>query len=220
MSAERKTLRVLLVDDHPLVRDGLRAALQHQFADLRIQEAGAAAAALVSLAADRPDLVLLDVNLPGMNGLDLARQIRAVDPKIKVLMVAADLDPWTVNEALEAGASGFVAKTNSAVTLPEALRVVLSGGVFLCPEAQAALQRSEQHGVAGSELPGPAILSTREREVLRYLAHGENTKTIAALLQISPKTVETHRQHILRKLGTNNVAALARYAIRHGLTRP
>jgi DNA-binding NarL/FixJ family response regulator len=220
VSAEGSPLHVLLVDDHPLLRDGLRAALQHQFADLRIEEAGAAAEALAIIAVGPPHLALLDVNLPGTNGLDLARQIRAVDPKIKVLMVAADLDPWTVNEALQAGASGFVAKTNSGATLPEALRVVLSGGIFLCPDAQAALQRSEQHGVAGSELPGPAILSTREREVLRYLAHGENTKNTAALLQISPKTVETHRQHILRKLGTNNVAALARYAIRHGLTRP
>lgn len=213
-------LRVLLVDDHPLLRDGLRVALLHHFAGLQIEEAGAATAALELIAANRPDLVLLDVNLPGANGLDLARQIHGLTPKIKLLMVAADPDPWTVQEALAAGASGFVAKTNSGATLPEALRTVLKGGVFLCPDAQAALQRVEPYGGTGTEPPGPAILSTREREVLRYLAHGENTKAIADLLQISPKTVETHRQHILRKLGTSNVAALVRYAIRHGLSRP
>ena len=217
MSAQRAPLRVLLVDDHPLVRDGLRVALRRHSAELCIEEAGCASEALALMAARRPHLLLLDVNLPGTNGLDLARQIRAVDGKIKVLMVAADVDPWTVHEALAAGASGFVAKTNSGAVLPEAMRVVLSGGVFLCPDAQAALQRAERGGTSTVEPPGPAVLSTREREVLRYLAHGENTKSIAALLQISPKTVETHRQHILRKLRLDNLASLTCYAIRHGL---
>ncbi len=220
MSVGPEPLHVLLVDDHPLVRTGIRVALGQHFTHLQVDEAGCATEALAAIADRRPHLVLLDVNLPGTNGLDLARQILATDKTLRVLMVASDMDPWTVNEALETGASGFVAKTSSGDTLPNAMRVVLAGGVFLCPVAQAALDRAERSGDAAGELPGPAILSSREQEVLRYLAHGENTKNIASLLQISPKTVETHRQHITRKLGTNSVAALVHYAIRHGLSRP
>jgi DNA-binding NarL/FixJ family response regulator len=218
MNAHCQPLRLVLVDDHPLVRTGIRTSLQHNLGEVRIEEAGHAAAALALIATHRPHLVLLDVNLPGVNGLDLARQIRALNHEVKLLMVAADADPWTVNEAIEAGASGFVAKTNSGNLLPEAVRSVLAGKVFLCPDSQAALLRAEPSGNTGAEPPGPAVLSQREREVLRCLAHGENTKTIATLLRISPKTVETHRQHIQRKLGTSSVAFLTRYAIRHGLT--
>lgn len=213
-------LHVLLVDDHPIVRTGIRTALRHHFPAALIEEAGCAAEANVILAARRPDLVLLDVNLPGTNGLDLARQIHKRSRKIRILMLAAEADPWAVNEALLAGASGFVAKTNSAELLPEAIRMARAGEVFLCPDSRAALRRAEQCTLMGDKTPGPAVLSQRERELLRYLAHGENTKTIAALMKISPKTVETHRSHIMRKLGTNSVAALTRYAIRHGLTQP
>ena len=211
------SLVVLLVDDHPLVREGLRAALQRALPTARLEEAGAAGEALAKMATHQPQLILLDVNLPGMSGLELARQIRATDRQVKLLMVVAEADPWTVQAALAAGASGFMAKTRSAECLTQAVQAVLSGQEFLCEDSQAALQRAVQHGRFSHEPPGPAVLSTREREVLRYLAHGENTKNIAALLAISPKTVETHRQHILGKLGINNVAALTHYAIRHGL---
>ena len=210
--------RVLLVDDHPMVRTGIRAALRHHLPHMRVEEAGSAAEALEKLAGFRPDLAVLDVNLPGMNGLDLARQIRAQSRLVKVLMVAAEADPWTVSEALQAGASGFVAKTNSADLLPRAIVAVLAGEVFLCPDSRAAWQRAERR--EAKDPPGPAVLSSREREVLRHLAAGESTKSSAALLQISPKTVETHRQNIMRKLGLQSIAALTRYAIRHGLIAP
>lgn len=212
--------RVLLVDDHPLVRDGLRAVLRSMFPKVHIEEAGVASEALEKIATLDPHLIVLDVNLPGTNGLELARQIHGSEKKIKLLMVASDTDPWTVREALAVGASGFVGKTRSVECLAQAVQAVLSGQQFLCPDSQEALDQSQQLEEASAEPPGPAILSQREREVLRYLAQGENTKSIASLLQVSPKTIETHRQHIMRKLGTNNVAALARYAIRHGLTRP
>lgn len=217
MSAARLPLRVLLVDDQPLIRAGLRLTLQHHFPELRLHEAGGATEALARISALTPELVLLDVNLPGVNGLDLARQIRATPRPSKVLMVAADVDPWTVHAALGAGASGFIAKSQPADLVVQAIQAVLNGDRFLCPEAQSALARAEAHGEADVKTPGPAVLSPREREVLRYLAHGENTKQVAALLQISPKTVETHRQHIARKLGLHSVAALVRYAIRHNL---
>lgn len=211
-------LSVLLVDDHPFVRDGLRAALQHAFPGVRIMEVGSVPEALLILTCESPQLALLDVNLPGANGLDLARDIREHCPQTRTMMVAADTDPWTVSEALDAGASGFLLKTHSRASLAEAVRIVLGGGVFLCPESQEALNLAEQRCLE-TPLPGPGILSDREREVLRLVADGENTKTIAALLEVSPKTIETHRQHITRKLGTNSVASWVRYALRHNLTR-
>lgn len=217
MTTPRQALHVLVVDDHPIVRTGLRTALRLHFPTVLIEEAGCATEAKVILAARRPDLVLLDVNLPVTNGLDLARQILERDRKARILMVAAEADPWTVNEALRRGALGFLAKTNSGDALPEAVRRVLAGSVFLCPDAQRALQRAERVGCGAAAPPGPAVLTQREREVLRHLAHGENTKTIASLMEVSPKTIETHRSHIMRKLGTNSIAALTRYAIRHSL---
>ena len=218
MNPESILRRVLLVDDHPLVRDGMRVALQHHFPGIQIAEAGNAQAALAELELCPVLLAILDVNLPGTNGLDLARQIRGIDRAIKIWMVAAATDPWTVSEAVELGASGFVSKASSSAILPEAIRAVLDGGMFFCAEAQAALRRAESRHGRELEPPGPTVLSEREREVLGYITSGENTKAIADLLQISPKTVETHRQHITRKLGTSNVAALVRYAVRHGLT--
>ncbi len=202
-----------------MVRTGVRVALRHHLPGAQIEEAGCAKEALAALENWTPQIVLLDVNLPGTNGLDLVRMIRARDRKIKVLMVAADADPWTVSEALQAGAAGFVSKTNSGEALPEALQVVLAGGRFLCPDSRAALHRAEKYDQGAAEPPGPAVLSSREREILSYFARGENSKTIAALLAISPKTVDSHRQHIHRKLGTSNPVALVRYAIRHGLSR-
>lgn len=213
-----RACRVLIVDDHPIFRDGLRALLRRVLPSAILAEAGSAAEAFEQVAICRPHLVLLDVNLPGANGLELARRLRETDRQVRMLMVAAETDPWVVQEALAAGASGFVAKTRTADCLEAAVPAVMSGGVFLCPDSQAAWERAQAQGLRCTEPPGPAILSSREREVLRYLVHGENTKTIATLLQISPKTVETHRQHITRKLGTNSVVALARYAFRHGLT--
>lgn len=212
-------LRILVVDDHPLVRDGLRAGIRARFPTAVVAEAGGAPEALASISIHPPDLVLLDVNLPGENGINLARRIRAADKSAKLLMVAGDADPWTVKEAIQAGASGFVTKIRCADFLGQAMTAVLEGRLFICPEAQAALQRAEE-GRTELEPPGPAYLSNREQEVLRYIAHGENTKNIGSLLQISPKTVETHRQHIMQKLGLKSVAQLTRYAIRHRLTSP
>lgn len=219
MKAPDKALRILVVDDHPLVRDGLRAAIHAALPTALVVEAGDAPEALAAISASHPDLVLLDVNLPGQNGLDLARRIRTADKRVKLLMVSGEADPWTVSEALKAGASGFVTKTRSAGFLGQAMQAVLRGQIFLGPDAQAALHQAEPRR-GTPEPPGPAVLSQREREVLKYIAHGDNTKAIASLLQISPKTVESHRQHIMRKLGVPSVAELTRYAVRHGLAQP
>jgi DNA-binding NarL/FixJ family response regulator len=211
-------MRILVVDDHPLVRDGMRAGIRLIFPTALIAEAGSAPEALATISAQPLDLVLLDVNLPGQNGIDLARRIRAANKHVKILVVAGEADPWTVNEAIEVGVSGFMTKTRSADFLQQAIQAVLEGKIVLCPDSEAALQRAEHGSGAATEPPGPSVLSERERQVLKHIAHGENTKTTASLLQISPKTVEAHRQHIMGKLGLQSVVALTHYAIRHGLT--
>jgi len=213
-----QSLRILVVDDHPLVRAGLQAGIRAAFPAARVGEAGSASEALASISARHPDLILLDVNLPGQSGIELARRIRAVDKRVKLLMVAAEADPWTVKETLEVGASGFMTKMCSVDSLGQAMKAVLAGQVFLCADSQAAVKRAEPRAGLPADALGPVVLSKREREILKHLAYGENTKTIAISLQISPKTVETHRQRIMRKLRIDSVAALTRYAVRHGLT--
>ncbi|MFO1475093.1 MAG: response regulator transcription factor [Verrucomicrobiota bacterium] len=210
---------IVLVDDHPMVRTGMRISLEHHLPGSQIHEANNAAETRLHFATHQPDLVVLDVHLPGKNGLDLAAEIRAASPRTRILMFAADADPWTVNQAMKAGASGFVAKTNSAQLLPAAVDAVLAGQLYLCPQSRAALQNATDSPTAPPE-PGPSALSPREREVLRCIAQGINTKSTAIQLQISPKTVETHRQNIMRKLAIDNVASLTRYAIRHNLMSP
>ena len=210
-------MRILLVDDHPMVREGLRAAISRFSPAALIVEAGTSAEALKQAASLRPHLNIIDINLPDLNGLELARRLRAIDRRTKILFLAAEADPWTVHEALSVGACGYLTKTNAAQKLYEAIRSVMTGKLFLCDDAAAALRRAEEAGPMASEPPGTAILSHRERDVLKLIAEGQTTKAIALELKISPKTVETHRQHIMRKLRLDNVANLTYYAIRHGL---
>lgn len=212
--------RVLIVDDHPLIRDGLRGNLKRVLPNARIEDAGNAEEAQRTAGTLQPQLILLDVNLPGMSGLELARRFRATHSEAPVLMIAGDADPWTVREALALGASGFLSKTRTAEVLGEAVLTVLRGERFLCEDSRNIGPRVAPSPNPPQPEPGPAVLSDRERQILRYLVHGENTKGIADSLDISPKTVETHRIHIMRKLGIDNIAALTRYAIRHGVTPP
>ncbi len=220
MISPRPIHRILLVDDHSFLRAGLRATLVRILPDVEIFEAGEGLEALDLFARHRPDLVLLDVHLPGMNGLDILRRLRSSDPTTHVIMVAADADPWTVRQAMDAGAVGFISKISASNVLQEAILAVSGGHPFLCERSRTALEHSSAPTDPAHQEPGPSVLSDRERQILRYLAQGENTKSIAALLSISPKTVETHRSHLMWKLGLEGVAALTRYAIRHGLTTP
>lgn len=220
MKSVSKPLRVLIVDDHPLVRMGIRHAMERCFARLEVDEAATAQEARERWARQRPDLVVLDVHLPGTSGLDLCREIVLSDKLARILMVSAEVDPWTVSAAMQAGASGFLAKTDCVESLPVAVEAILAGRTHLCAVSAEAWASSASSHEPEETAPGPSVLSEREREVLRYLAHGENTKTTAVLLRISPKTVETHRSHLMRKLRIDSVAGLTRYAIRHGLTRP
>lgn len=218
MSSEamQQGLLFLVIDDHPLMRQALNATIRTAFRAARIEEAASAGEAARKCRNPVPDLVLLDVNLQEENGLDLARSLLAEHPGLKVLFVAAEADPRVVREALDLSALGFVDKACSAEFLLDGLKEALEGRVFLCPQARHCLQASPEGRTTPAETM-PVRLSEREQEVLKYLAQGENTKSTAYLLKISPKTVETHRLHIMGKLGVGNVAALTRYAIRQGI---
>jgi two-component system, NarL family, response regulator NreC len=211
-------MKILLVDDHPLVRHAVRRVVQQAIPQGHIVEAPDGADALRLAATLLPRLIILDMNLPGMNGLDLIHHLRARSNRSVLLVFAAEVDPWTVREALQAGASGYLVKTNAATCLQKALRAVLGGAVFLCADSAAALEQAQGLPPAEVQPPGLAVLTRREQEILKNLSQGRTTKAIALQLELSPKTVETHRAHIMHKLRLDNLAALTRYAIQRGLT--
>ncbi|WP_157270084.1 response regulator [Azohydromonas aeria] len=199
-------LRILLVDDHPLVRDGLRARLQAEGHYAVTAEAGAPESALQALQRDDPDLVLMDVGLKGASGIDLAAQMLQRRPGLHVLMFSMYDNPEYVQRALQAGARGYVLKDASGDELLAAIEAVRAGGTFLSPGVAGRLFRAQA--------PKP-ILTPRESEILSALARGESSKQIARDLDLSVRTVESHRQNIKRKLALDTPADLMRYALEH-----
>jgi len=208
--------RILLVDDHTLVRSGIRLLLERA-ADLQIVgEAADGRQALEMARALTPDLVILDVSMPQLNGLDAARQIRSAQPATRVLMLSMHADAEYVREAFRAGATGYVLKNAAAADLVAAVRHVLQGDSYLSAPLTAVPlpPRGAGDGGAESEL---TRLTGREREVLQLIAEGHSGPEIAKMLTISQRTVETHRQNIMGKLQIHSIAGLTRFALRHGL---
>jgi len=199
-------LRILLVDDHPLVREGLRSRLQTEPGYEVVAEAGSADEALIALRQAAPDLALLDVGLRQGSGIELARALLAQAPALRVLMFSMYDNPEYVQRALEAGASGYVLKDASVEALLAAIEAVRAGGTYLSPGLTRRMFRAQA--------PKP-VLSPRESEILSALARGETSKDIARRLDLSVRTVETHRQNIKRKLALDTPAELLRYALEH-----
>lgn len=207
--------QLLLADDHQLVRQGLRAMLEHE--GFRVVAEAADGQEAVRLAAtSRPDVVVLDLAMPGLNGVDAARKMLAVDTRLKAILLTMHREDPYVLEALRAGISGYVLKSQAAIDLMQAIREVMRGAVYLSPGISRTVVDAYR---AKSELP-PEPLSQREREVLQLVAEGNSSKMIASLLGISTKTAESHRTRIMSKLDIHETASLVRYAIRRGLIRP
>ena len=206
-----------LVDDHRLFRAAVRRLLAADGRFEIVAEAADGPGAVARVLETRPDLVLMDVHLPGSSGIEATRQIREALPACKVLILSGYDRPSLVQSALTEGASGYVMKTATAEELLIAVRAVLDGKCFLSPEiAQHVVERfAESGGPAGS--PTLASLSRREREVLQLVAEGLSSKEIADRLSISNRTVETHRAAIMAKVGSRKTAGLVRFAIREGL---
>ena len=207
-------IRILVVDDHQLVREGLRLLIAG-FADCEViadAKEGAEARRLARELA--PDIVLLDINMPGQNGVQICRHVLAEQPQSKVVMLSMHSDQDYVLRSVEAGAKGYVLKDSAPEELEQALRQVMRGGSYFSPQVTGALMARLRGGVE----PAPAVtLSMRQHEVLRLICEGHSNRSIGQRLHISPKTVDTHRTQLMQKLGIHDVAGLTRYAMRIGL---
>ena len=208
-------IRILLADDHVVVRQGLRALLE-QAGMVVIGEASDGQEALRSAHEQSPDVAVLDIAMPHLNGLETARRLREALPQTKIVLLTMHTEDPYVLEALQAGAVGYVLKTQAAVDIVQAIRDVLQGGIYLSPRVSRAVVTAY---LTRSHLP-PDPLTSREREILQLIAEGQTTKEIASRLGLSVKTVESHRINLMRKLDIHETATLVRYAIRRGLASP
>jgi two-component system NarL family response regulator len=206
--------RVLLVEDHRMVREALREVLS-KVTDIEVVgEAGDAQDGLERAKALLPDVIVLDIRLPDLNGIEVAARLRDCGNTAKILALSAFSDKRFVHEMLRAGASGYVTKSAAGTELVSAIRAVAGGQGYFSPEIAATLV-ADAHERATAATTQP--LGRREREVLRLIAEGQRSPAIAAQLNITSATVEVHRRNIMRKLGLRTVAELTKYAIREGL---
>ncbi len=211
-------IRVLLVDDHTILREGVRALLADEPQIVVVGEAGDGRAALDKVEAVHPDVVLMDMVMPTMNGLDATRELKARHPGIKVLILSMYDDEEYVQQVIQAGASGYVLKGVAGSELVQAIREVAAGASFLHPAVAAKLIQDYVRRVqAGDDSERRELLSPREREVLKLIAEGNSNPQIAGILCLSPKTVENHRTNIMRKLDVHDVTGLVKYALKSGL---
>ena len=205
---------VVVVDDHAVVRSGLRLLLENEDDIEVVGEAGNAKDAIFRARALKPDVILLDVVMPGESGIDVLPQLKKESPETKVLVLSMQDDPSYVREAFAAGASGYVLKEAADEEVVAAVREVAGGGSYVHPALGARLVAAEAAERAAAEADP---LSERDREVLRLLALGHTNQEIAERLYISVRTAESHRAHIMQKLRLTTRAELVRYALTHGL---
>jgi DNA-binding NarL/FixJ family response regulator len=214
MSERKKALRVLLVDDHPFVREGLRSYLSEVDEIEVIGEASSGQEAVSLTAKNHPDLILLDINMPEMNGLEIVGQLRKNNPQPKILVLTVHNSREYVLHVAKSGAEGYLLKESPPEELLQAIRAIQQGGRYYSPQVSGhILQDYNRSPVPGSE---PA-LTPRELEVLINTAEGKSIKEMADILKITPATVQTYRVRLMEKLNIHNVAGLTKYALQRGL---
>ncbi|MFF2097249.1 response regulator [Streptomyces sp. NPDC058202] len=217
---DESVIRILLADDHALVRRGVRLILDQEPDLTVVAEAGDGAEAIALARANDVDLVVLDIAMPRMTGLQAARELVALKPGLRVLMLTMHDNEQYLFQALKAGASGYVLKSVADRDLVDACRAALRDEPFLYPGAVTALVRTYLDRLRDGEEPPDQVLTPREEEVLKLVAEGHSSKEIAEMLFISIKTVHRHRANMLHKLGLRDRLELTRYAIRSGLIEP
>lgn len=207
-------IQVLLADDHQILRQSLKVLLEKE--GLKIVGEASNGREAVNIAESlHPDIAVLDVSMAVLNGIDAAKEIQKVSPQTKIIFLTVhDEDPYLL-QALRLGAKGYVVKTHAAENLVQAIREASRGGLYLGPEISLAVVQAYQNKTELSSEP----LSPRERQVLQLIAESKTTKEVAGVLNISVKTAETHRTHIMEKLDIHETAGLVRYAIRRGLVQ-
>lgn len=212
------SIRIVLCDDHQIIREGLRSLLEKQ-GDMQVVGEGTNGHEVIKLAESHlPDVIVMDVAMPDLNGIAAARRLHDSHPRIKILALSMHSDRRFVTGMLEAGASGYLLKDCAFSELANAIRTISTGGLYISPRiAGSVLQEFVRH-TKPMRKSQKVDLTAREEEILQLVAEGKSTKDIAAALHVSIKTVETHRTHIMQKVGAHNVAALTKYAIREGFT--
>jgi DNA-binding NarL/FixJ family response regulator len=211
-------IRILIADDHPLLRAGIRALLENIPQVEVLAEAANGQEALAAVEAHRPDVVLTDIAMPIMNGLELATLLSREFPEIKTIILSIHSGEEYVCRALRSGAAGYLLKDSGTAELRLAIEAVARGESYLSPAVSKQVI-ADYIRRTGSEARPPELLTTRQREILRLIALGQTTKAIARTLGISVKTVETHRAQLMERLDIYDVASLVRYAIRNGLAK-
>ena len=209
-------IRVLLADDHRIFREGLRSLLDDLPCVKVVAETEDGRSTVRAIGDHEPDVVLMDISMPGLNGIEATRQIRQMFPRTKVVGLSMHADEQFVGEMLRAGADGYLSKRCDSDELAAAIRAVSAGQTYISPAVAAGLVE----GYIRNPAPDDTMfseLTDREREVLQLVAEEKTVKEIADVLHLSPKTVHAHREHIMTKLRVYTVAGLTKYALRHGL---
>jgi two-component system response regulator NreC len=212
-----RKIRLLLVDDHPVVRVGLHTLLETEPDMEVVGEAGTGAQAVSLIAAHCPDVVVMDISMPEMDGLEATRRVREICPCVHVLILTVHAQERYLFPVLKAGASGYVLKSTVDTELIDAIRTVARGEAFLYPSATQMVLEDYLAHLHGAEQDTYEQLSEREREVLKLIALGHTAGEIAERLMLSPKSIETYRARIMQKLDLHSRAALVRYALARGL---
>ncbi|NLF39763.1 response regulator transcription factor [bacterium] len=211
-------VKLLIADDHTIIREGLRSLIEREPDFMLVAEAKSGHEAVLLAQQHEPDVVIIDIGMPDLNGIDAASQIRARAPKARVIALSMHSDKLFVSRMLEAGAAGYLLKECAFEELVHAVRSVIADKVYLSPAIAGAVVKDYLAQLASKDPSGLQHLTQRERETLQLYAEGRTTKQIAELLGVSSKTVETYRQQTMAKLDLRSIAALTKYAIRVGLT--
>jgi DNA-binding NarL/FixJ family response regulator len=217
-----KTLRIFIADDHDVVRFGLKALIESRPGWEVCGEAHNGLEAVAEVKRLAPDIAILDISMPELNGLEAARKIRKACPHTEVLILTVHRSDELLREILDAGAKGYIVKSDSGRYLLIALEALANHKPFFTPTATEMLLSSFQKDAAGSSSPAPIgrRLTPREREIVQLLAEGKSSKEVATTLTISVRTAETHRANIMRKLDVHSVSELVRYAMRNRIIEP
>jgi DNA-binding NarL/FixJ family response regulator len=208
------THTIFIVDDHDIIREGLKAILRRQPDYEVIGEANDGQEALEKITSLKPDILLLDITMPKKTGLDIIEQVLKTSPATKILIISVHKANAYVMKALQSGVKGYLNKENAADDLPQALRKIVSGQVYLDAQVSDYLLRKVARPPS-EETPSETLLTERETDVLRLVAEGKAAKEIAALLSLSPRTVENYKNNMLKKLGLHRTSDLIKYAIRN-----
>ncbi|NCC51807.1 MAG: response regulator transcription factor [Spartobacteria bacterium] len=213
-------IRILLADDHQIVRQGLRALIEKEKNMMLVAEASNGREAIRAARETNPDVTVMDISMPDLNGIEATRQLNAKQPHLKVIALSMHCDKRFTSAMLQGGARGFLLKECAYDELTEAIRAVNKGKLYLCRKITEMLAHDYIHGIPAEQTSAIDLLTKRQREVLQLLAEGAGTRELAQRLCISSKTVETHRMEIMRRLGLFSIAQLTKYAVREGLTSP